>query len=336
MVSSRHAPQWLVEATAWVGALVLVAGVAVVGSGVIQHRTEVAQRQVVQSEDDTPVLAAPAGQKPYTRSQPRQVPTVRSGGRANASSVPISSLGPPPGPENDIMPTQYAPPQSRWALLVGITKYRKPTHDTLAGANDVAFVRSYLLAAGWQADHIKVLTNGQATGANMRAALRWFASKSQPGTFTFFHYSGHVKQEFGHEKLWPYDRKFISDTELASILRPTHGKMWVDIAGCEAAGFIENLPSDRVLVSTSSKSTQKSYENPAWGESIWVGLMYDAGMNQRQADANGNGIVTVGEALRFSAYWAQVITYYQRPHGRQSPQIRGMRVRGWTLADPPA
>ena len=336
MVSSRRAPQWLVEATAWTGALVLVAGVAVLGSGVIKKDTKVSPGHVVAAEDDTPVLAAPAGGKPYTRAQPRQVPTVSSGGKASASAIPISSLGPPPGPHKDLMPTRYAAPEDRWALLVGITDYRAPTHDTLAGKNDVLFLHSYLLSAGWKADHIKVLTDKHATGSAMRSGLRWLASKSRPGTFTYFHYSGHVKQEGGHEKLWPVDRKFVNDTELASILRPTHGKMWVDIAGCEAAGFIENLPSERVLVSTSSKRTQKSYENPAWGESVMVGLLYDAGMNQRQADADGNGIVTVGESLRFAEYWAQVVTYYQRPHGRQTPQVRGMPVRGWTLADPPA
>jgi hypothetical protein len=64
--------------------------------------------------------------------------------------------------------------------------------------------------------------------------------------------------------------------------------------------------------------------------------MWDAGMNQRLADANHNGVVVIGEALRFAKYWAQVVTFYQRPHGRQTPQFAGMPVRGWTLADPPA
>jgi hypothetical protein len=325
-------PSWQVEGTAWAASVVLVAGIAVAGSGVVQHRE---RQQQVQS--DTPVLVEPAGQRPAAKlGTPRAVPSISQGGRASVASQTIASLGPPPGPQRDQVPTKFAAPADRWALLVGITKYRKPTHDTLAGANDVAFIHAYLLSAGWRADHIKVLTNQNANGANMRAGLKWLAAHSKPGTFSLFHYSGHVKQEGGHEKLWPYDRKFISDTELASVLRPTTGKLWVDIAGCEAAGFIENLPSWRVLVSTSSKRTQKSYEHPDWRESVWVGLMWDAGMNQRQADADGNGIVTIGESLRFATYWAQVVTYYQRPHGRQTPQVAGMAVRGWTLADPPA
>jgi hypothetical protein len=328
---SRRAPSWLVEGTAWAAALVLAAGVAVAGSGVIQHR----ETQLRALEGDTTVLVQEPGAAPVRKGSPRAVPAVK-GGRAGISVPTIASLGPPPGPQRDLVPTAFAPPEARWALLVGITDYRKPTHDTLAGAQDVAFIRAYLLSAGWRSDHIKVLTNKGANGAAMRAGLQWLAAKSTPGTFSLFHYSGHVKQEGGHEKLWPYDRKFISDTQLASVMKTTRGKLWVDIAGCEAAGFMEDLPSDRILVSTSSKRTQKSYEHPEWGESIWVGLLWDAGMNQRQADANGNGIVTVGEGLRFASYWAQVVTFYQRPHGRQSPRYAGMPVRGWTLADPPA
>jgi hypothetical protein len=329
---SRRTPSWLAEATAWAGAVVLVAGVAVAGSGVIQRR-----ESDLSAQSDTPVLVEPAGQRPPAKQlTPKAVPSIKNGGRATIASQTIASLGPPPGPQHDLVPTRFAAPEDRWALLVGITHYRKPTHDTLAGAADVAFIRAYLLSAGWRSDHIKVLTDKAANGKAMRAGLAWLAARSTPGTFSLFHYSGHVKQEGGHEKLWPYDRTFISDTELASVLRPTTGKLWVDIAGCEAAGFMEDLPSSRVLVSTSSKRTQKSYEHPDWHESIWVGLMWDAGMNQRQADADGNGIVTIGESLRFATYWAQVVTYYQRPHGRQTPQFAGMPVRGWTLADPPA
>jgi hypothetical protein len=330
---SRRAPSWLVELTAWSASLVLLSGAAVAGSGVIQRHDA-----AVQVLDETPVLVEPAvGQKPAPRrTSPRAVPLAKGGGRANIGVPTVASLGPPPGAERDLVPTRFAPPESRWALLVGVTDYRAPTHDTLAGAEDIAFLRQYLLAAGWRADHIKVLTNKRATGSAMRSGLAWLAARSTPGTFTLFHYSGHVKQEGGHEKLWPVDRKFVTDTELSRLLRPSRGKMWVDIAGCEAAGFMEDLPSDRVLVSTSSKRTEKSYEHPDWRESVWVGLLWDAGMNQRQADADGNSIVTVGEALRFATYWAQVVTFYQRPHGRQTPRVAGMPVRGWTLADPPA
>jgi hypothetical protein len=170
----------------------------------------------------------------------------------------------------------------------------------------------------------------------MRSGLAWLASKSTPGTFTFFHYSGHVKQVGSTEKLWPVDRSFITDNELAQLLSGGTGKLWVDIAGCEAGGFMGSLPSSRVLFSGSSKSSQKSYEYPQWGESVWAGLLFDIGTGQGGADADHDGRVTAGEALRYATYYAEAVTRSQRPYGPQMPQVAGDPVRGWTLADPPA
>lgn len=325
---TRRGPGWAVEAVAWCASLVLIAGVAVVVSGVIDSTT---------SYGETPVLTtAPATRtvlKPVVKAPTRQ-PAVASRAR---TGVPVeASLGPPPGAQYDAVPAAFAAPADRYAFLVGVTSYRKPTHDTIAGANDAVFIRASLLAAGWLPQNIRMVTNGQATGSAVRAGASWLAAKSVPGTFTLFHFSGHVKQAGGHEKLWPYDRDFVPDTDLAAVLNRGTGKLWVDIAGCESGGFVENLPSSRVLVSTSSKASQKSYEYPQWGESVWAGLLFDLSLGQGQADANGNGTTTVGEALRYSVYYAQAITLRQRPYGRQTPQVYGDPVRGWTLDNPPA
>jgi hypothetical protein len=327
---SRRARGWAIEGVAWSAALVLLAGVAVVATGVI-HPSGAPSYAV-----ETPVVARLGG----ATSKPAPVkPTVKKPGVVNRARtlVPTQvSLGPPPGPQYDPVPASFAAPERRYAFLVGVTRYRKPTHDTIAGANDVVFIRSLLISAGWLPQNIRMVTNEGATGASVRAGMAWLAGRSFPGTFTLFHFSGHVKQTGGHEKLWPYDRDFVNDTEVASVLGRGTGKMWVDIAGCEAAGFMEGLPSNRVLVTASSKASQKSYEYPQWGESVWSGLVYDLGLGQGQADANRNGTTTVGEALRYATYYAQAMTLNERPYGRQTPQVAGDPVRGWTLENPPA
>ncbi|MBK5305995.1 MAG: caspase family protein [Frankiaceae bacterium] len=319
-------PRWQAEATAWAAALVLVAGV-------ITAWSMGGASPVPEAQADTPVV----------QEIPEALPTVPS---ETPSPVPkqalkrttsvIPPLGPPPGPQYDEPPAQTAPPEQRFAFLAGITNYRAPTHDTIGSANDVRFIAALLQRNGWPAENIRVVTDGEATGAAIRSGLTWLAGKSTPGTFTFFHYSGHVKQSGSTEKLWPVDRGFIPDSELARLLSPGTGKLWVDIAGCEAGGFMGSLPSSRVLFSGSSRSDQKSYEYPAWGESIWTGLLFDIGTGQGGADADKNGRVTIGEALRYASYYAHAITRGQRPHGPQSPQVAGDPIRGWTLADPPA
>jgi hypothetical protein len=320
-------PRWLPEVTAWTAALVLVAGV--IGAWSIQgvHTSKEAQAE-------TPVVQA-------TREVHTRVPvttTSPTGTRAQQAAVVaiVPELGPPPGPQYDAPPAHTAPPEQRYAFLAGITNYRSPTHDTIGAANDARFIAALLERNGWLPQNIRVVTDEEATGSAIRSGLAWLAGKSTPGTFTLFHYSGHVKQAGSTEKLWPVDRSFITDSEMGGLLSRGTGKMWVDIAGCEAGGFAGGLPSTRVLFSGSSRSNQKSYEYPQWGESIWTGLLFDIGTGQGAADADKNGRVTIGEALRYAAYYAQAITRGQRPYGPQSPQAAGDPVRGWTLADPPA
>jgi hypothetical protein len=319
-------PRWLPELVAWTASLVLVSGI--IGAWSIRG---VDTTQEAQAE--TPVVQT-------VREVHTRVPIVTT---SPAATVPeqsrpagLPALGPPPGPQYDPPPAQTAPPEQRFAFLAGITNYRAPTHDTIGAANDAKFIAALLERNGWLPQNIRVVTDGEATGSAMRSGLAWLASKSTPGTFTLFHYSGHVKQVGSTEKLWPVDRAFITDSEMAGLLSPGTGKLWVDIAGCEAGGFMGALPSNRVLFSGSSKGNQKSYEYPEWGESIWTGLLFDIGTGQGAADADRDGRVTAGEALRYATYYAQAITRGQRPYGPQSPQVAGDPVRGWTLADPPA
>jgi hypothetical protein len=246
-------------------------------------------------------------------------------------------LGPPPGPQVDPRPARTAAPADRFALLVGVQDYRPPTVDTVASVRDVRLVEEQLVAAGWLPRNVRVLTDEQVTGAALRDALRWLAERSRPGTFALFHWSGHVKRLGGStEALWPVDRDFVRDSEVVAGLAPARGRLWVDVAGCYADSFTPGLPNSQTLVSTSSTGAEKSYEQPAWGTSVWTGLLFDQGLRQGHADADRDGRTTVGEALRWAQWAAQGVTLGQRPHGPQTPQLAGAPDLGWTLADPPA
>jgi len=69
----------------------------------------------------------------------------------------------------------------------------------------------------------------------------------------------------------------------------------------------------------------------------WSNLYDDAYMPHMQR-ITWSGIALHGGALpgyAASAH-AQAITLRQQPHGRQTPQVAGDPVRGWTLENPPA
>ncbi len=320
-----------IELTAWAAALVLVAGLVAAFS--IQPAPPVQASR----EDPTPVVTF---KEVVTRVQITPSPGAPKAGPAPAPAprarALTRSLGPPPGPQYDAPPAATAAPQDRYAFLVGVTDYRSPTKDTIGSARDVRLIASLLEARGWLPGNIRTLTDAQVTGSAVREGLSWLRARSTPGTFTFFHYSGHVKQVGATVKLWPVDRDFLPETEVASLLRGGQGKLWVDIAGCEAGGFQVDLPSSRVLFTASSTEAQKSYEYPDWGLSVWTGLLFDLGTGQGAADADRSGAVTIGEAIRYATYYAQAITIGQRPYGPQTPVSAGDPIRGWTLDAPPA
>ncbi len=277
-----------------------------------------------------PAVAATARTRPVLAAAPGAgaVPPAR---RPASRPVLARPAAPPALPAPSPAAGGTAAPADRWAFVVGVTDYAR-TADTIGGANDAALVRSQLLAAGWLPDHVRVVTDRAATGAAVRDGLAWLAARSRPGTFTFFHYSGHLE----NASLWPADGDLVPGSAAVRALRAGTGRMWADVAGCGAGAVLAGLAGDRVLVSASSTGAQKSYEYPAWGRSVWTGLLFDLGIGHRIADTDLDGRVTVGEALAFASDHARTITLAQRPYGPQTPQVSGGGSRDWTLSAPPA
>ncbi|HEV3498368.1 MAG TPA: caspase family protein [Actinomycetes bacterium] len=210
----------------------------------------------------------------------------------------------------------------RWALLVGIDRFQGSTRPNFGAAADVADVREALLKNGWADDHIKVLTDGAATAGAIRSGLQWLVDRSGPNSLSVFHYSGHVKQVGTTEYLWPHDNAFIADSELAGKLRQLKGQAWIDLSGCEAAGFDEGVSSPTRLFTASSRATEKSYEIPDMRHSVFTLLLIDQAMLQGQGDADRDGRVSVQEAFAYAAPRAAQITAGQR-QGPQHPVMAG-------------
>ena len=229
------------------------------------------------------------------------------------------------------------PPADRWALVVGVSAYRGRVSRTIGGANDAFAVRKALLKNGWRADHIKMLVDDAATGTAIRAGMRWLVAKSASRGFSFFHFSGHVKQKGGHEYLWPVDSKLISDSEVVATLGKLRGYAWLDFAGCEAGGFDDGLSSPRRLVTGSSQATEKSFEWPDWKLSVWTGIVFERGFVYGEADRNNDRRVTIREAIDYGVRFAPVLTRYEVRWGYspQHPYVAGGDGRDWALDAPP-
>ncbi|HUQ39594.1 MAG TPA: caspase family protein [Acidimicrobiales bacterium] len=242
-------------------------------------------------------------------------------------------------------PALAGPPAvaDKWALLVGVNAYRGKVQKTIGSVGDVADVRQLLIANGWASDHILVLTDDNATAARIREGFRWLAGHSSDASYSVFHYSGHVKQMTGDldrdgedkdEFLWPVDNNYISDGEFGAAMRAVKGWAWVNVSGCEAAGFNEGVASPKRLFTASSNEPEKSYEQPSWKNSVHTGYMVDYGMLRGEADANHDGALSITEGFRFSERLAPQMTAKQAK-GAQHPYMSGGDGSEWFLAPPP-
>lgn len=245
-------------------------------------------------------------------------------------------------------PASAGPPSDapRSALVVGVSAHtgNRPA-ATVGGAGDAGAFREVLRRAGWNDDQVRVLTGTAATAANIRSGLQWLKDRSSDGSFTAFHYSGHVYQRTGDpdrdgedmdEFLVPYDtRNIISDREVGERLGGVAGWLWTDISGCEAAGFNEGgLAGARRLFTGSSQESEKSYERPDWKMSVYTGLSADQAVLQGKGDANGDGFVSIQESFRYAEREAPGITSGQRK-GTQHPFMAGGDGSEWFLRPPP-
>jgi hypothetical protein len=286
-------------------------------------------QQAIDAGDDVVPTVRPA--RPARSSTPAAPRAPRAAAPRSSGSQPGRAIGASGGNG----PWAAGPDAAnQWAVVIGVTNYASPTHDTFGGVGDANALMEALRRSGWAREHIIFLTDGAATGDAMRNAMKWLGDHSSPSTFSIFHYSGHVKQKsVGDEYLWSANNQFIANTEFGSYMSRVQGKAWIDVAGCEAAGFDKGISSANRLFTAASRVTEKGYENPDWHESIWSGLTIDQGFLQGAADENHDGRVSIQEAVRYGANRAPGLTQGQS-HGPQHPVLAGGDGDGWFLGRP--
>lgn len=108
--------------------------------------------------------------------------------------------------------------QERWAVVVGISDYPKyPDHPEaewtkINGVNDIELIIPMLKLNGFSETNITVLTNSQATKANIKSAILGLNKTLIFGDIVFIHFSGHgqlITDVDGDEGMTGYDESFI-------------------------------------------------------------------------------------------------------------------------------
>ena len=230
----------------------------------------------------------------------------------------------------------------RWALIIGIDHFVGRTRPNVGAVGDAVAFSDLLRQKGWRPERMRVLTDQAATADAIRSGMQWMVDNCGPSSYCVVHYSGHTKQmnapgdgERLHEFLWPHDGRFISDTEFGSYMRQLRGYAWVDVSACEPAGFDHGISSPRRLFTAAAQESEKGFEDPGWGRSVWTGLLVDQALLGRQGDGNGDGHVTLREAIAYANPRATEMTARHTP-GPQHPYVAGGEETEWFGPPAPA
>jgi hypothetical protein len=239
------------------------------------------------------------------------------------------------------------PSTTRWAVLVGVNDHHGSTRNNVGSRQDAESLYSHLMDLGWEPDHVLLLTDRLATQETIIESLRWLERKTTDDSVALFWYSGHAKRWSGTDVdgdghanrigLWPSDNRFVTDRDFIRLLSGiSANRLWVNIMACHAEQFLQDgLARDGRIVTFSSRSPEKSYEDPSVDHSVWGWNLVVRGLRQGLADTNGDGDVTVQEALNYAIPRAAHRTSKQRPYGPQNGLMVDRAGGAFSLAIPP-
>ena len=140
---------------------------------------------------------------------------------------------------------------NRHALIIDVGRYLDPSVPSLPGTKlDKNSATQMAQAMQVPTSNIAYLQDDQATGENIRQALRDLATRVQDGDRVFIHYSGHGTRykdpEAGGcvEALLPFDgmsKGMLTNREMASLLSPIStktDKLFVMYDACHSGGML--------------------------------------------------------------------------------------------------
>lgn len=132
--------------------------------------------------------------------------------------------------------------KDKWALVIGISDFKDPTINLKYAAKDAQDFKNYLITEEhFKPDHVKLLTNAQATRQNISDMLTtsWLGRLANPGDLVVIYISSHgsqSKQEVGMNFLVAYD------TNKNSLLTTGIPMQWL------TKMIQESVHSDRVVL----------------------------------------------------------------------------------------
>jgi hypothetical protein len=204
-----------------------------------------------------------------------------------------------------VMPTRAASDPECWAVIVGVSDYEYI--NDLHYCDDDALEIAQELSPVWGEDHVKVLTDSEATKANILGAIDWLAESADTNDTVFFSFTGHGSN-YLNGYFCPYDtlpdspNNSISSAQLESAFWSVDsGKTVIMLDICFAGKFESNLSQNGRVILMASRSDEYSWEASILGNSVFGHYVIMALQHFDEADTNGDYELSAEEIARYAA-----------------------------------
>jgi|GEM_PF-5101692 len=250
------------------------------------------------------------------------------------------------------LPASYATYVDRWAIVVGVSKYKHESLNLRYADRDAEEFYKLLLSplgGNFKPDHVVKLTNHEATTASVTRALRSFLKKPARDDLVIVYFACHGAPDFdrpGNVYLLTHDTDPNDiagtalpmreiDLSLRENLLSERVIIFADTCHSAAIGggigrrgtvnntalvnrYLKEVSTTRggIALLTSAEANEVSFEDARWGGGHGVFTHYLLKGMQGEADLNQNGLVTVGELFEYVRAKVQEATEY-----RQHPSI---------------
>ncbi len=224
-----------------------------------------------------------------------------------------SVVGPPPSGGGGGTPASGG--GRVWGLFAGITDYPGSTNDLPECANDARKLAEAIRNQGnMPSDQEFLLTDAQATTANIRTAMQTIGSRIRPDDVFVFFYSGHGGQtdssqdrrelDSRDEYLFVYDGQLMDD-ELGQLFDGIQARVaLVAIDACFAGGFAKDVITRPGRVGMfSSEEDVTSAVAGRFQAGGYLSHFLRVGIQGEADNDPQNSILTVGELTHYT--WRQ-------------------------------
>jgi hypothetical protein len=286
-----------------------------------------------------PVAAAPKPLAEAGQQSPRELSVLMlSADLAGGSSLASQSTG--WGPWWKPEPPHGKPSANKWAVVIGIADYQEPAIDLWHPDEDAKEMTEALVTKyGFPRGHVRLLLNEEATAEAIVSAITWLEKKEDANSTVVFFFSGHgfqvsdtdpwpwpwsdgdVEWDGFDEGIVSYDLFPLFDGDLKAMFSAFETEKFALIFGsCNSGGMFDSwldkhdrptshakrgatpvdLQAPGRVICSASKADQAAWDCLELGNTLFGYYFVDEGILQGLADLNGDGVVSMEEALAYA------------------------------------